>query len=75
MARSVKLSPLTSTLLEHGLADEIVLIVYPVLLGTGKRLFAEGTPAQSFHLTGTTPATPTGLRLDTYTPTGPLTPA
>lgn len=68
-------STLTSTLLEHGLADELTLIVYPVLLGTGKRLFAEGAPAQSFHLTGTTPATPTGLRLDTYKPTGPLKPA
>src|SRR4051812_20332603 len=36
-------STLTSTLLEHGLADELLLIVYPVLLGTGKRLFAQGT--------------------------------
>jgi dihydrofolate reductase len=37
-------STLTSTLLEHGLADEVLLVVYPVLLGTGKRLFAAGTP-------------------------------
>ena len=29
-------STLTSTLLEHGLADEVLLVVYPVLLGTGK---------------------------------------
>ena len=36
-------STLTSTLLEHGLADEVLLAVYPVLLGTGKRFFAEGT--------------------------------
>ena len=28
-------STLTSTLLEHGLADEVLLAVYPVLLGTG----------------------------------------
>jgi dihydrofolate reductase len=28
-------STLTSTLLEHGLADEVLLIVYPVLLGQG----------------------------------------
>jgi dihydrofolate reductase len=35
-------STLTSTLLEHGLADEVVLVVYSVLLGTGKRFFAEG---------------------------------
>src|SRR5438105_2505422 len=37
-------STLTSTLLEHGLADDVLLIVYPALLGTGKRFFAEGTP-------------------------------
>jgi len=37
-------STLTSTLLEHGLADEALLAVYPVLLGTGKRFFAEKTP-------------------------------
>src|SRR4029453_395529 len=43
-------STLTSTLLEHGLADEAVLIVSPVLLGTGKRFFGEGTPARSFNL-------------------------
>jgi len=35
-------STLTSPLLEHGLADEVLLVVYPVLLGTGKRIFAEG---------------------------------
>src|SRR5262245_42484798 len=35
-------SMLTSMVLEHGLADEVLLIVYPVLLGTGKRFFAEG---------------------------------
>ena len=30
-------STLTSTVLEHGLADEALLLVYPVVLGTGKR--------------------------------------
>src|SRR3989442_1045298 len=35
-------STLTSMLLEHGLADEVVLIVYPVLLGTGKRFWLSG---------------------------------
>jgi dihydrofolate reductase len=64
-------STLTSALLEHGLADELVLIVSPVLLGTGKRLFAEGTPARSFELAGTT-ATPSGVLLSTYKAAGPL---
>ena len=64
-------STLTSTLLEHGLADEAVLIVSPVLLGTGKRFFAEGTPARAFELVSTT-ATPTGVLLNTYKVAGPL---
>jgi dihydrofolate reductase len=64
-------SMLTSTLLEHGLADVVLLVVYPVLLGTGKRLFAEGTPARSFELTSTE-AMSSGVILSTYTPAGPL---
>ena len=64
-------STLTSTLLEHGLADEVLLIVYPVLLGTGKRFFAEGTPARSFELVSTT-AMPSGAILSAYKVAGPL---
>jgi len=64
-------STLTSTLLEHGLAEEVLLLVYPVLLGTGKRFFAEGTPARSFELTSTT-STPSGITLITYKASGPL---
>ena len=57
-------STLTSTLLEHGLADEVLLVVYPVLLGTGKRFFAEGTPPRSFELVSTR-AMPSGIILST----------
>ena len=64
-------STLTSTLLEHGLADEVLLIVYPVLLGTGKRFFAEGTPPRSFELVSTK-AMPSGIILSTYKVAGPL---
>ena len=64
-------STLTSTLIEHGLADEVLLIVYPVLLGTGKRFFAEGTPPRSFEFVSTH-ATPTGVVLNTYKFAGPL---
>jgi dihydrofolate reductase len=42
-------STLTPVLLEHGLADEVLLLVFPVLLGTGKRLFSEGTPPRRTH--------------------------
>lgn len=62
---------LTSTLLEHGLADEVVLVVYPVLLGTGKRFFTEGTPARAFELASSR-AMPSGLLLSTYKVAGPL---
>ncbi len=64
-------STLTSTLLEHGLAEEVVLIVYPILLGTGKRFFAEGTPPRSFELTSTL-AMPSGIMLNRYKVAGPL---
>ncbi|MGI4756201.1 MAG: dihydrofolate reductase family protein [Janthinobacterium lividum] len=64
-------STLTSTLLEHGLADELVLIVYPVLLGTGKRLFAEGTPPRTLELVSTR-AFPSGVILSRYKPAGPM---
>jgi dihydrofolate reductase len=64
-------STLTSTLLEHGLADEVVLVVYPVLLGTGKRFFAEGTAARSFELVSTK-AMPSGMVVNSYKVAGPL---
>ena len=64
-------STLKSTLLEHGLADEVNLLVYPVLLGTGKRFFAKGTPPRAFTLDGTQ-AFPTGIVVNTYKAAGPL---
>ena len=64
-------STLTSVLLEHGLADEVILLVNPVLLGKGKRLFAEGTPPRAFAL-GSTQALPSGIVINTYRAAGPL---
>ncbi|MBK9584535.1 MAG: dihydrofolate reductase family protein [Alphaproteobacteria bacterium] len=64
-------STLTSLLFAQGLVDEAVLIVCPLLLGTGKRLFAEGTPASTLQLLSTKPM-PTGSMLNTYTVAGPL---
>jgi dihydrofolate reductase len=64
-------STLASRLLEHGLVDDIVLVVHPVLLGTGKRFFAEGTPARALA-----PAAPqafaSGVVLNAYTLAEPL---
>ena len=64
-------STLTSTLLEHGLADEVLLIVYPVLLGQGKRFFSEGTPPRSFEL-ASTQALPSGIVVNAYKFAGSL---
>jgi dihydrofolate reductase len=64
-------STLTSVVLEHGLADELLLLVYPVLLGTGKRLFAEGTPARGFTLESTQ-ALPSGITVNLYKAAGGL---
>lgn len=62
---------LTSSVLEHGLADEVWLLVYPVLLGAGKRFFAEGTPARAFALLSTQ-ATPSGITISRYKVAGAL---
>src|SRR5436309_689979 len=66
-------STLTSALLQHGLADELVLPINPVLVGTGKRLF-EGTPGRAFEL-ATTTALPSGIVVCAYTLGDPLQPA
>src|SRR3989442_15949101 len=42
---------LIQTLLRHGLVDEFHLHVFPVLLGTGRRLFADGTLPTGLKLT------------------------
>lgn len=64
---------LTSALLEQGLADEVLLVVYPVLLGAGKRFFVEGTPARSLQLVSTKPM-PSGVILNRYNVVGALKP-
>ena len=43
-------SVLVQSLMERDLVDELVLMTYPVVLGTGKRLFAEGAGAGTFSL-------------------------
>jgi dihydrofolate reductase len=64
-------STLTPVLLEHGLADEVVLLVFPVLLGAGKRFFADGTPPRELTLVSTK-AVPSGVIISTYKPSGSL---
>jgi len=62
---------LTTVLLEHGLVDEIVLTIYPILLGRGKRCFSDSMDPREFALVSSK-AFPTGLLLNTYRHVGSL---
>jgi dihydrofolate reductase len=42
---------LAQTLFKHDLVDEMLLMTFPITLGTGKRLFAEGTIPAAFEMT------------------------
>ena len=64
-------STLTSPLLDEGLVDELVLIVYPVLLGRGKRVLSDTVNARELAFVSTK-TTPTGLLLNTYRHIGSL---
>ena len=46
-------STLTSVLLGQGLVDEVVLFVYPVLLGRGKRILSDRVDARELALVST----------------------
>jgi len=42
---------LAQTLFKHDLVDELVLMLFPITLGQGKRLFEEGTIPAAFAMT------------------------
>jgi dihydrofolate reductase len=56
---------LVNTLLPHDLIDEYRLMVFPVVLGSGKRLFGDGSDTVALRLTDTK-TTSTGVVLLTY---------
>ncbi len=62
---------LIQTLLEHHLIDRMHLWIHPLTIGTGKKLFAEGTQAQNFKLVDSKIGD-TGLIFATYEPKGEL---
>lgn len=60
---------LIQTLLKHGLVDEFQLIVFPLVLGSGKRLFGEGTIPAGLKLVDHKVST-TGVMIGRYVPAG-----
>ncbi|HEY9259248.1 dihydrofolate reductase family protein [Chitinophaga sp.] len=62
---------LIQTLLKEGLVDKLYTWVYPVTLGEGKRLFAEGTQPAQWKLLHSVIST-TGVIIATYEPAGEL---
>jgi dihydrofolate reductase len=62
---------LIQTLVRHGLVDEFRLWVFPVVIGSGKRLFAEGAIPAGLRLVDSTAST-TGVVIGTYEPAGEL---
>jgi serine phosphatase RsbU (regulator of sigma subunit)/dihydrofolate reductase len=58
-------STLISVLLDNGLADEVVMLVNPIVLGKGKRFFEGGSLPRGFAL-GSTMALPSGILVNVY---------
>jgi dihydrofolate reductase len=64
-------SNLIQTLLEHNLIDRMNMWTYPITIGTGKKLFAEGTQPKRFKPVDVK-ITSTGVVFATYEPSTPL---
>ena len=58
---------LIQTLMQHHLVDRYVLLIHPLVLGSGRRLFTDGSAFAEFHLVRAN-ATPKGVVVATYEP-------
>lgn len=58
-------STVTSALFEHGLVDEVLLFIYPVMLGRGKRILSESVDARKLTLVSSK-STATGVLMNAY---------
>jgi dihydrofolate reductase len=63
---------LVQTLMKHDLVDAFWLMIYPITLGAGKRLFAGGTMPRAFTVTEGT-VTPSGVIVVNYERAGAIT--
>jgi dihydrofolate reductase len=61
---------LVQTLMRHNLVDEYQLLIHPLILGAGRRLFPDGTPFAALKLVDSK-ATATGVIMATYHPVEP----
>ena len=59
---------LVRALVEHDLVDELRLMVFPTVLGGGKRLFGESGSAKAFRLVESTPVGDDGVVILRYEP-------
>ena len=57
---------LVHTLLENDLVDELRLMVFPTILGSGKRLFPDGIGRLKLKLTDSRTVGPEGVRVEVY---------
>ncbi len=64
---------LIQTLLKHNLVDRMHIWTYPITIGIGKKLFAEGTQPERFKPVDSK-ITSTGVLFATYEPSTPLEP-
>lgn len=58
-------SVLIRSLAEQNLVDEYRLLIYPIILGTGKKLFPDGFPASTLKLISSRPL-PSGVVVNIY---------
>jgi dihydrofolate reductase len=64
---------LIQTLLQHDLIDEFRLWIFPVVIGTGKRFFGDGTIPAALKLVDSK-VSKTGVTINTYQPAGDVKP-
>jgi dihydrofolate reductase len=62
---------LIQTLLEHDLVDELRLMIFPLVLGTGKRLFGDGAVPAGLKLVGSSTSS-TGVVMAQYERSGEI---
>jgi dihydrofolate reductase len=60
---------LVETLMHRDLIDRYILLIHPLVLGTGQRLFVGGSPTAALQLVAST-VTTTGVIIATYEPKG-----